>query len=158
MELSNPFFCLPIPSNHHSFCILVRLFILGLTVNLKWSRLIFIIEKIYQALEPFDWIILYHYVRPQLFIMHVITPITVLFEQHWIPHALHAGHTVGGFFMHLYCFKIGNYYITFILHCSPKSVYLTMICFYYHYAMFIFPTRIFQVLQLIFLAVFGAMD
>ena len=30
--------------------------------------------------------------------MHVITPITVLFEQHWMPHALHAGHTGGQFY------------------------------------------------------------
>ena len=29
--------------------------------------------------------------------MHVITPITVLFEQHWMLHELHAGHTAGQF-------------------------------------------------------------
>ena len=65
-------------------------------------------------------------------------------------------------FMHLKCFKIGNYCITFILHCLPKSEYLTVICCYHYYVMFTFPTRIFYRgvpgLQLIVIAAFVAVD
>ena len=45
--------------------------------------------------------------------------------------------------MHLKCFKIDNYSITFTLHCLPKSEYLTVICFYPYYVMFTFPAMIF---------------
>ena len=57
------------------------------TLDLKWCRFIFIMELIYQVLESLDCIILYHYIRPHHCVIHVITPITVLFEQHWIPYA-----------------------------------------------------------------------
>ena len=46
-------------------------------------------------------------------------------------------------FYALVVFKIGNYCITFILHCLPKSEYRPMICFHHYYVMFIFPSRIF---------------
>ena len=70
--------------------------------------------------------------------------------------------TLEDIFMHLQCFKIGNYCITFILHCLPKSEYLTVIasiiimsCLHFLLG---YSTGEFHVLQLIDLAVFGAVD
>ena len=100
-----------------------------------------------------------NYIRPQPLIMHAIIPITVLFEQHWIPHALHAGHT-GWHFYALVMFQNRQllHHITYpnqnILQWVA-SIIIIMSCLHFLQK---YSTGEFQVLQLIVLAAFGAVD